>query len=52
MSDPEETVDSVVDALQHDLEDRAPSPIVDLSNSAPKRSPMRRGIQDEAGDDH
>ena len=54
MSDPEETVDSVADALRHDVEDRAPSPIVDLSSSAPKRSPMRRSIQDEVGadDDH
>ena len=32
-SDPEGRVDSVVDALQHDLEDCTPSPIVDLSSS-------------------
>ena len=52
VSDPEETVDSVVDALQHDLENCAPSPIV--GSSAPKRSPMRIGIPDEvvADDEH
>ena len=51
-SDPEERVDSVVNALQHDLEGRTPNPIVDLSSSTPKRSPMVRYIPDEVDDDH
>ena len=51
-SDPEERVDSVDDSLQHDLEGRTPSPIVDLSSSTPKRSPMVRCIPDEVDDDH
>ena len=49
--DTNDELDSVVDALQHDLED-APSPIGDLNSSAPrKRSPIRRGIQVDAAPD-
>ena len=43
--DTDDELDSVVDALQHDLEDHVP-PIADLNSSAPrKRSPVGRESQ-------
>ena len=44
--DTNDELDSVVGALQQDLEDRVPSPIADLNSSVPrKRSPMGRESQ-------
>ena len=44
--DTDDELDSVVDALQHDLEDNVPSPIADLNSSAPReRSPVGRESQ-------
>ena len=44
--DTDDELDSVVDALQHDLEDHVPSPIADLDSSAPReRSPVVRESQ-------
>ena len=35
--DTDDELDSVVDALRHDLEDHVPSPIADLNSSAPRK---------------